>query len=619
MITLLLLTIGAAVIVRIYQIYQQAIAAKITYPSATSYLSLLKDIATLKTTSSTAKAQLQTRFMTFIAELGSRSLDQPGLGIGYLRLPDLTPVYVLSNKAAIQQLYARTNEKKFGQKQFFHRLAIILGADNLMSSSLGSETHSMIRRAILSRNEANRPQVAKIVADFFQEYELEQGIQGQPLSRVMDKLSRRVLLATYFGEDLINPFEKLYNTKLTRELIDCLFSLEPIKEKEKSNLLLLRNKVFALGCQLIFSSTESTKQLVAEQSWLNYLLVTRVLMNPEMSGQLAQVGIKSTTKLTAEQCKFLIDYSKEHLDNTQLSTMVRDVINESLFIPLLGFDATATALITALRIALQDQRIYALINEELQQKVSADEHFELHSPWDKGPLSYMEAVLLEALRLSPPAPIVPEIINEEVTLNINGTTLTLPAGTLIFIPMQGVHTHALHFPDLALSKAGQETFAKSTISAKDIFPERWGPKTSTGAIYNAHFFAETPISYEPGTMEKEGGLLTFKTGARRCPGLRIAMTEVLALFRMLATYKFELTAEEDLELRFNYETPLQRNGGQGLLKISLRNKLTTTTAPSYPNLDKDIYQQSGLNFFPKAPDNIRDESKMYRDFNVRLG
>ncbi|EHL32151.1 cytochrome P450 [Legionella drancourtii] len=616
MIILLFFILGTAVLVRIYQLYQQESAAKITYPSATSYLSLIKDIATLKTSSTAAKAPLQTRFMTFIADLGSRSLDKQGSGIGYLRLPDLTPVYVFSNKAAIQQLYARTNEKKFGQKQFFHRLAIILGPDNLMSSKLGSETHAMIRRSILSRNETSRPQVAKIVAAFFQEYELEQGAQGQPLSNVMDKLSRRVLLATYFGEAIIKPFEKLYDAKLTKELIDCLFSLEPIKEEEKSNLILLRNEVFALGCQLIFSSEEITEQLITEQSWLNYLLVARVLMNPKVTSQLEQVGIKSTTKLTAEQCKFLIEYSKEHLDNNLLSSLIRDVINESLFIPLLGFDATATALITALKIALQDKRIYALIKKELHKKIAVGEHFELHSPWDKGELSYMEAVLLEALRLSPPAPIVPEIINETVTLNINGISLTLPAGALIFIPMQSVHTHSMHFPDIALSKAGHEIFGKTIISAKDIFPERWGPKTTTGEFYNAHFFAKTPIAYEPGAMEKEGGLLTFKTGARRCPGLRIAMTEVLALFRMLATYNFELTAEEHLELRFNYETPLQRNGGQGLLKISLRNKLTTAAPSPSRNLDKETYQQRGLNFFPKASASMKEKPKIQDDFRI---
>lgn len=49
------------------------------------------------------------------------------------------------------------------------------------------------------------------------------------------------------------------------------------------------------------------------------------------------------------------------------------------------------------------------------------------------------------------------------------------------------------------------------------------------------------------------------------------MTELLSLFRILATYKIELTGEEDLQLSFHYETPLQRNGGMGLVKITPKN------------------------------------------------
>ncbi|KTD00909.1 cytochrome P450 [Fluoribacter gormanii] len=592
-----LFIIGVGLVLKVYQLHQNATAARITYPSATSYLSLIKDLTFLRANPS-AKTQLQTRFMTFIAELGARSLDEPGSGIAYFKLPDLTPVFILSNKSAIQQLYSKANETKFGQRPFFQRLAVILGSGNLMSSILGSDTHSRIRQSILSRNESNRPHVANMVADFFKEYELEQGQDGRTLSEVMDRLSRRVLLTTYFGAAVIKPFEKFYHPSLTKELITCLFSLDPIQDDEKQNLLFLRDKTFKLGCQVIFSSDEITKQLMEQQSWLNYLLRVRVLMNSDVNSQLEELGINSEEELTAVQCELLIKYSVEHADTTLLSTMVRDVVNESLFIPLLGFDATATALITALRIALQDKRVYSIIKQEIQQKISAGESFELHSPWDaqieKG-VSYAEAVLLEALRLAPPAPIVPEIVHETIDLDMEGTSITLPPGALVFIPMQGVHTHAQYFPDIVLSSEGQRIFGKKTISANDIFPERWHPKNGRGVLYNAHYFAETHSSDVPRIMEKEGQLLPFKTGARRCPGLRIAMTEIMALFRMLATYKFELTAEEHLELRFNYETPLQRNGGMGVLKIRPRKHLELREAPS-PYAEHSVH---GFNFFPE--------------------
>lgn len=574
---------------------------KLTYPPLSHYLTFLKDITLLRANPA-KKAQLQSYFMTFITELGAHSLDE-GSGIACFSLPDLTKVFVLSNQQAIKQLYEKANEKKFGQKPLFQRLAFILGPDNLMSSVLGSETHSKIRASILSRNEANRRHVAEIVADFFKEYELEQMVQRQSLSEIMDRLSRRVLIATYFGKEVVQPFEQLYSSTITKELIDCLFSLDPIKNSEEKRLLTLRGKVLDLGYNLIFSLEEISTQLMAEQSWLNYLLKVRVLSNPDAASELQKMGINSTTKLTAEQCESLIKYSQLHLDNTLLSTLIRDVINESLFIPLLGFDATATALIASLKIALQDKRIYTLIKQEVKQKILAGEAFELHSPWDvvkkDDALSYAEAVLLEALRLSPPAPIVPEIINEAITLNINDFSFTLPAGALVFIPMQNLHTHEKHFPDIVLSEEGQKIIGKKLITANDIFPERWGPKQKNKELYNANFFSEDPDSYKPGVLQKEGRFLTFKTGARRCPGLRIAMTELLSLFRILATYKIELTGEEDLQLSFHYETPLQRNGGMGLVKITPKKTLATTSTISSKE-EQGALLRSGFQFFSQA-------------------
>ena len=151
--------------------------------------------------------------------------------------------------------------------------------------------------------------------------------------------------------------------------------------------------------------------------------------------------------------------------------------------------------------------------------------------------------------------------------------------------------------------------SQTTISAKDIFPERWGPANTKGYVYNSNFFTGEPIFNPPSALEKQGGLLSFKTGARRCPGLRIALTEVLSLFRMLATYNFELTGEEHLELRFNYEKPLQRNGGLGLLKISPLKKLTSET-PSHPPIsDQEIPHQGGPTFFvePSTPKRVNSD------------
>lgn len=76
-------------------------------------------------------------------------------------------------------------------------------------------------------------------------------VQRQSLSEIMDRLSRRVLIATYFGKEVVQPFEQLYSSTITKELIDCLFSLDPIKNSEEK-LLALRGKVLDLGYNLIF-------------------------------------------------------------------------------------------------------------------------------------------------------------------------------------------------------------------------------------------------------------------------------------------------------------------------------------------------------------------------------
>ncbi|WP_052679406.1 cytochrome P450 [Legionella micdadei] len=565
--------------------------------------------------------QLQTRFMSFVADLGARSLQEGGSGVGYFRLPNLTPVYVLSNRAVIKKFYEGNayldNEQKkqirFGQKKFFTRLAIILGQDNLMSADLGSATHSEVRAAILSRNEMFRPKIADLVLRYFKEYEKSE--QGRPLSDVMDALSRQVLIATYFDPLVINQFETLYKPELTKELISFLFSLDPISTNEQQSLVKLREKIFELGCNLIFSTSEIKQQLLEEKSWLNYLLKIRVLGNEALQDELARLDIFVSPKreLSSSQCERLVRYAISNNDRTPLAAAVKDAVNESLFIPLLGFDATATALITSLRIIIQDRRIYTLVMKEIREKLANQEDFVLHSPWDlgkEGALSYMEAVILEALRLSPPAPMIPETINETLSLGIDGKTLVLPKGALVFIPLESLHVHPSYFPDIPLSPRGQEILGKQSMSASDIFPERWLPKHKD-EIYNADFFQEgylneTDSSVNPRQLEKEGGLLTFKTGPRRCPGLRIALAEILALFKMLSVFKFELDNEENLALGFHYATPLQRNGGKGTITITPLEETKQTATVRNSAAQESSFSASGNSpFFKSSPESRR--------------
>ncbi|WP_126320105.1 cytochrome P450 [Legionella jordanis] len=508
---------------------------------------------------------MQSRFMKFIANLGQQSLTKQG--IAYFRLPDFRPVYVISNPKLIEQLYSASSQHKFSQKKFFNRLAMVLGPNNLMSSDLGSDFHRQVRASILSRNEAIRPQLAMHVMDFFKEYQTKQREKRQTLATFMDALSRKILLVTYFGKEIIDEFEELYQPHLTKQLIECLFNLDPITDKDSKKLLALRNEIFSLSCRLIFSP-ELNSILLKPDSWLVHLLKTHLASFKELRAELEDISVRPEV-LDAEQCQKLLNYARQKGDSTTLSRAVRDVVNESLFIPLLGFDATATTLIAALKIAIQDKRVYKILKQEIQEH-HASSQYVLRSAWDsdqKRPLTYAEAVVLEALRIAPPAMLIPEMVREPIKLKIEGEEVILTANSLLFIPLESVHKQPANFPDIPLSAHGQKILGKPVIKSCDIFPERWLPQSLSGEPYHLNFFQNSPSELFPRQLEKQGRFLTFKTGARRCPGLRLAFTEILLTLTMLHHYEIELEGEEELHLRFNYHTALQRNGGSGLITL----------------------------------------------------
>lgn len=557
--------IGAALI---GYIAYNALKKTSTLPSYSDRLRLYFNSTILRSTNLITEEELQTQFMNLIATMGSQSLDPESNanGIAHFTLPNLQEVYVISNRSAIDKLYASSNDNKYSQTKLFNRLSVILGPDNLMSSHINAKHYTEIRKTIFNRNEAFRPLIPGLVDKFFAEYAAQQEHTPLPLMTVMDKLSRTILIATYFGEAMIKPFEALYDHEMTRALIDSLFSLEPIKTSDKEHLLTLRDNIFTMACNLFLATPERKQLIFSEHSWLHYLLQVRILKNTQLKVYLAGADLLNENLIdTPEQSRQLVQYA---LDNpsSQLTSVVKDVMNESLFIPLLGYDATATALITTLKIATQDTRILSMLMEEAKQKRSP-----LHLFWreNNDSLSYAEAVVLEALRLVPPAPVIPEIINERIELEVNGTHYQLEPGTLIFIPLQSVQTHTTQFADIALSESGQKAVGKTVIRSEDIFPERWSPKDMNGAVYNHNYYKEDLEKSQPANITQPGGLLTFKYGPRRCPGMRIALTEILAMLNcLLDKYKINLTDEDELNLKFNYSKALQRHGGNGLFKIS---------------------------------------------------
>ncbi|KTD52218.1 Cytochrome P450 [Legionella quinlivanii] len=558
-------------------IYRRITHSLLTFPHPVSYLKLTATLFNEKLQSmekrELSKEKIQETFMQFVVDLGKKSLQPNHKGISLFLLPNLSRVYVITKPALIHQIYNnRALQGKYGQTPLFNRLDYILGPNNLMSSKNGTPGHDNLRGAILRRNEdllhrknqENRYELEALIEEFFELQSADVNPNKKTLGQVMDALSRRVLLYNYFSKKSIDVFETLYHPSLTQELMGCLFDIEPVSDTEKMQLWSLREKIFNFGC-LLLQQGELKEELCATDSWLNRLMTAHVLDKKALEEELLSRGIDPKRPLTERDCSNLIEFAKCQGDTCALSSAVIDALNESLFIPLLGFDATATLLITTLRIMLQDPRILKMVRHEL---AAADfDHSKLSTWGGEEKLSYTEAVILEALRILPPAPAIPEVVQEPLELKQYGQSITLPQGALLLMPLEAIHQDSSNFPDIYLSEEAEALLGKKVVTAKDIFPERWLPVDHQGNHYNAHLFTDTPQSIHPAQKEKEGSFLSFKTGRRRCPGLRLALGEALSVVKMLTKFDFEIKGEDALNFPFVYKTPLQRQGGKGHLTV----------------------------------------------------
>jgi cytochrome P450 len=120
-----------------------------------------------------------------------------------------------------------------------------------------------------------------------------------------------------------------------------------------------------------------------------------------------------------------------------------------------------------------------------------------------GKLTYARQVFSEAMRLYPPAPIVSRAVIRECTIG----THTIPAGTIIYVPIYAVHHHADLWED------------------PQVFdPDRFEPEVAR----NRHRYAFMP----------------FGAGPRVCIGNGFAMMEAVAILAVLLQ-KFRVTGSNE--------------------------------------------------------------------------
>ena len=150
---------------------------------------------------------------------------------------------------------------------------------------------------------------------------------------------------------------------------------------------------------------------------------------------------------------------------------------------------------------------------------------------DPDALQYCKAVVLETLRLYPPAVITTRTL--EKPLKLHGG-VTIPSGTFCSVPIWTIHRMDEHFE-----------------RPNEFHPERWARQGENG-FWEERFEDDNIAAIAgPGNIEiapaNRKAFLAFSGGARSCAGTKFAMTEaVLAFAQLVKHFSFEVPRDYEL-------------------------------------------------------------------------
>lgn len=216
-----------------------------------------------------------------------------------------------------------------------------------------------------------------------------------------------------------------------------------------------------------------------------------------------------------------MEEGKDNIDSSHLSeTAVSDVLMSLLFA---GYDTTSITLTYALyHIATFPDVEKTCLAEIAKADVT-----------NPDALPYCKGVLLETLRLYPPAIVTSRTLEKPLTLSGG---LTLPPDTFMLIPIWTIQRMEEHFERPA-----------------EFRPDRWAYHDEDG-VWKERFENDTVASPSAGGDDKDGiapanrkAFLAFSGGARSCAGTKFAMTEaVLVLAQLVKHFSFELPVDYEL-------------------------------------------------------------------------
>ena len=215
-----------------------------------------------------------------------------------------------------------------------------------------------------------------------------------------------------------------------------------------------------------------------------------------------------------------MEEGKDTIDSSHLSEdTVSDVLMSLLFA---GYDTTSITLTYALyHIATFPEVEKTCLAEIAQADVT-----------NPDALPYCKGILLETLRLYPPAIFTSRTLEKPLTLSGG---LTLPPDSYLLIPIWTIQRMEEHFEH-----------------PNDFHPDRWAHQNENGT-WNERFENDDAVAPIAGSG-KDGispanrkAFLAFSGGARSCAGTKFAMTEaVLILAQLVKHFSFKLPADYEL-------------------------------------------------------------------------
>ncbi|XP_063233694.1 cytochrome P450 4g1-like [Bacillus rossius redtenbacheri] len=168
---------------------------------------------------------------------------------------------------------------------------------------------------------------------------------------------------------------------------------------------------------------------------------------------------------------------------------IEELQDQTMFVIAAGTDTTAYTVATTLMLLGLHQDVQRKVLQE-QASIFGEDTSQPVTTRDLQQMAYLEKVINETLRLYPILPLVARRVDEDVSVN----SYTLPAGTIVVIPIYLVHRNPEYFPN-------PDTFDPDRFSGENsasrpacsFIPFSYGRKMCLGKSY-AYMAMKTMLS-----------------------------------------------------------------------------------------------------------------------------